>query len=75
MRVAYLIISNELISLFQWCQFCFELNTSMVVEVEVFTYEEASLLIGAKFSSADALGLENRKEVLGYSIVIRISLT
>lgn len=47
----------------------------MVVEVEVFTYEEASLLIGAKFSSADALGLENRKEVLGYSIVIRISLT
>ena len=39
-------LSNELTSHFEWCQFCFELDTFVVVEVDVFIYEEARLLIG-----------------------------
>ena len=35
-----LILSNELISLFKWSPFCFRLNTVMVVEVDVFGYDE-----------------------------------
>ena len=47
----------------------------MIVEVDVFTYEEASLLIGAKFGAVDTLSFENRKEIFRHSIVIRISPT
>ena len=47
----------------------------MVVEVDVFTYEEASLLIGADFHSIDTFGFENREEIFRHSIVIRISPT
>ena len=31
----------------------------MIVEMNVFTYEEASLLIGLKFSSVNTLCFEN----------------
>ena len=38
-------LSNELASEFHRSQFCFELNTGIVVEVDVCSYEEARLLI------------------------------
>ena len=47
----------------------------MIVEVDVCTYEEASLLIGAKFGAVDTFGFENGKEIFCHSIVIRVSPT
>ena len=47
----------------------------MIVEVDVFTYEEASLLIGAKFGAVDTLSFENGKEIFCHSIVIRVAPT
>ena len=49
-------LSNELTSLFERCQFCFKLDALMVVEMDVFTYEEASLLMGLKFRTVNTLG-------------------
>ncbi len=46
------ILSNKLISFFKRSQFCFSLNMVIVVEVDVFGYEEASLLVAGKFDSA-----------------------
>lgn len=74
-RQKILKLGNELTSLFEWCQFCFELNTFIVVEVDVFTYEEARLLIGFEFGSVDTFGFKNGKEIFSHSIVIRISPT
>ena len=65
--------SDELAPIFHRCQFCFESDTLVVAEVDVFTYEEASLLIGARFRAVDALCFQNREKVFGQSIVIRIS--
>ena len=31
--------------------------------MDVFTYEEASLLIGAQFNAMDSLGFENREKI------------
>ena len=45
----------------------------MVVKVDIGTYEEARLLIGANFGAVDALCFEDRKEIFSHSIVIRIS--
>ena len=45
----------------------------MIVEVDVFTYEEARLLIGFEFGSVNTLSFENRKEIFGHSIVVRVS--
>lgn len=39
-------LSNELTSHFKGSQFCFKLDTFVIVKVDVFTYEEARLLIG-----------------------------
>ena len=47
--------SNELASVFHRCQFCFELDTLEVVKVNIFTYEEARLLIGARPRPVDTL--------------------
>ena len=44
--------------LFKWCQFCFELDALMIVEMNVLTYEEARLLIGLKFYSVNAFCFE-----------------
>jgi hypothetical protein len=41
------------------------LNTFVVIEPDVCTYEEASLLIGVKFGSVDALGFENGEKIFG----------
>ena len=68
-------LSNELTSLFVWCQFCFELNTFVVVEANIFAYEEARLLIGFEFGAVDTLCFENRKEIFSHSVVIRIPPT
>ena len=40
-------------------QFCFELDSLIVVKVYVITYEEASLLIGARLRPIYALCFEN----------------
>ena len=40
----------------------FELNTFIVVEVYVCTYEEARLLIGADFRAVNTLSFENGKD-------------
>ena len=58
-------LNNELTSLFERCQFCFELNAFIVVELNVCTYEEARLLIGADFRAVDTFGFKNRKEIFG----------
>ena len=47
-------LSNELAPKFHRRQFCFELDTLIVVEVDVITYEEARLLIGARFRPINA---------------------
>ena len=47
----------------------------MVVEVDVFTYEEARILIGFEFGAINTLGFENREEIFSHRIVIRISPT
>ena len=47
--------SNELASVFHRCQFCFELDALVVVEVDVFTYEQACLLIGTRPRRIDTL--------------------
>ena len=52
-------LSNEPTSLFEWSQFCFELNTLIIVEVYVRSYEEARLLIAAYFGAVDTLGFED----------------
>ena len=72
---SFKILSNILTSFFKRSQFCFGLNTFVVVETYVFTYEEASLLIGFQLRTMDALGFENREEIFRHSIVIRITLT
>ena len=55
-------LSNELASEFHRSQFCFELNTGIVVEVDVCSYEEARLLIAAEFRAVDTIQfLELRK--------------
>ena len=59
------ILSNKLISFFKRSQFCFSLDTVVVVEVDVFRYDEASLIISGKFNSVDTFGFENRKEIFG----------
>ena len=68
-------LSNILTSLFKRSQFCFKLYSFIVVEMDVFTYEEARLLIGLKFCALNALCFENRKEIFCHSIVIRVSPT
>ena len=52
------ILSNKLISFFKRSQFCFSLNTIIVVEVNVFCYDEASLIIAGKFYSVDTFCFE-----------------
>ncbi len=66
-------LSNILTSLLKRCQFCFKLDTLVIVKVDVFIYEEASLLIGLKLNAVNALGFENRKEIFCQSVVIRIA--
>jgi len=41
------------------------LNTVIIVEVDVFGYDEASLLISGKFYSVDTLDFECGKEFFG----------
>ena len=71
----YKVLSDILTSFFKRSQFCFGLNAFVVVETYVFTYEEASLLIGAEFYAVDALGFENGEEIFRHCIVIRIAPT
>ena len=52
-------LSNELAPIFHRCQFCFELDTLVVVEMDVFTYEEARLLIGARLCTINTLSFQN----------------
>ena len=52
-------LSNILTSFFKRSQFCFKLDTLVVVEINVLTYEEASLLICLQFHPIDALRFQN----------------
>ena len=61
----YEILGDELTSLFERCQFCFELNTFVIVELYIRTYEEARLLIGANFGAVDTFGFEDRGKIFG----------
>ena len=49
------------------------LKTECIYRAKIHTYEEARLLIGAKFGSVDALGFENREEIFRHSVVIRVT--
>ena len=51
-----MMLSNKLISHFKRSQFCFNLNSLVIVEVDVFVYEEASFLVGFEFDPVNALG-------------------
>ena len=66
-------LSNILTSFFERSQFCFKLYALVIVEMDVLTYEEASLLIGLEFHAVNALCFKNRKEIFRQSIVIRIT--
>ena len=55
----YSVLSNELTSHFEWCQFCFELDTSVITELYICTYEEARLLIGVDFCAINTFGFED----------------
>lgn len=56
--VQIIILCDILTSFFNRSQFCFKLNPLVVVEMDVLTYEEASLLIGLEFSSINTLCFE-----------------
>lgn len=64
---------NILTSFFGRSQFCFELDSFVVVEADVFAYEEPRLLIGLELGSVNALCFENREEVFRQSIIVWIS--
>ena len=66
-------LSNELTSHFKGSQFCFKLDTFVIVKVDVFTYEEARLLIGGDFLTVNALSFKNGEKIFSQSVVIRIS--
>ncbi len=42
------------------------MDTFVIVEVDVCTYEEACLLIGADFCAIDTFGFDNRKEIFSH---------
>ena len=42
----------------------------MVVEVDVLTCGEVSLLIGLKFDAVNTLGFDRREEIFSQSVVI-----
>ena len=50
-----------------------KLNALVVVEMDVCTYEEACLLIGARARPGKALGFKDREEIFGQSVVIWVS--
>ena len=56
------------------CQFCFELNTFVVVKLNVCTYEETRLLIGADFRTGNTFGFEDREEIFSRSVVIWVPM-
>lgn len=58
LMVQIIILCDILTSFFNRSQFCFKLNPLVVVEMDVLTYEEASLLIGLEFSSINTLCFE-----------------
>ena len=51
--------SNILTSFFKRSQFCFKLNSFVVVKVNVFAYEDASILISFKLSSVNTFSFKN----------------
>ena len=61
----YKILSNILTSYFKRSQFCFKLNSFVIVEMDIFIYEEASLLIGFERGSVNTLCLQDGEEIFG----------
>ena len=65
--------SKELTSLFEGSQFCFKLNTLMIVEIDVSVDEKTSFIKSLKFYTVNAFCFENREEIFSQSIVIWIT--
>ena len=65
--------SKELTSQFKRSQFCFKLNSLMVVKIDVSINEKTSFLKSLKFYAVNTFSFENGKEIFSQSIVIRIS--
>ncbi len=63
------ISNNILTSFFDRSQFCFNLNPLVVVEVNVFSYEETCILIGLELRFVNALCFENREEVFAKALL------
>ena len=51
------------------CQFCFQLNALIIVEVNVLIKEEASLLLGRRCVAMKPLGFERAEEIFSASII------
>ena len=64
--------SNELTSLFEGSQFCFKLNTLVIVEIDVSVDEKTSFIKSLKFYAVNTFGFENREKIFSQSIVIRV---
>ena len=56
-------LCNRLTSLFEWRQFCFELNSLVIVKVYEVVNEASSLFEGGDLHPMDTLRFENGKEV------------
>lgn len=65
--------SKELTSHFEGSQFCFKLNTLMIVEIDVSVDEKTSFIKSLKFNAVNAFGFEDREKIFSQSIVIRVS--
>ena len=59
--------SNELTSLFEWCQFCFELDTFVVVEVDISLYDAWAEIEGILVKNfEETKGKANQKAIWRY---------
>lgn len=60
-------------SFFKRRQFCFELNTLIIVEINEIVNEQLCLLNGIGSMPAQAFGFQYSKEVFSHSIIITVS--
>ena len=64
--------SDELAPQFQRCQFCFGLDTLVVIEIDVIINELPGLFEGSDLCPVDTLRFEDGEEVFSQSVIIRI---
>ena len=56
------ISGKELTSPFEWCQFCFELNTFVIVKLYICVYKETRIFISTEFGAVNTLVLRIEKK-------------